>query len=414
MKLIKTVSQIIKEAAGVPSGIYEAADSIFNSIVTKLSKLDQDDYLIDIYDKSFIVLGNFKIADIELKKIKYVFKFDGSSDTINVSSASVSTDKEFDVEYMTYKNIDLTTILKFFITSPENAKVSDLLSYFKKNDANNVATIAHELMHVFSYTKKPKEKLGKHAEYKLLEVSFTRIRSVMQFLWGYYYVSDAENTVRPTDLYSQLMKQGVKKKEFYDSFVNNDLFKELKAIKDFTYQKLYEDVSQNMDIVRNFLVAGGVSVEGLNETQIVNLFFMCFRATLISTRIENLKSFQSLSNPLFDSNLSLDEQISSLSEFEKKAEAVVQSYAKKISSNKRYTEEMGSTNTEQLNEEYFGNEIKKMNFLADKTIRKVSKVYSLLPEQKVINKEYFFKKKAKQTPKYNFHDIRDRILKILE
>lgn len=56
MKLLKTISNIISEAAGVPSGIYEAADSIFNSIVTKLSKLDQDDYLMDIYNKSFIVL----------------------------------------------------------------------------------------------------------------------------------------------------------------------------------------------------------------------------------------------------------------------------------------------------------------------------------------------------------------------
>lgn len=89
----------------------------------------------------------------------------------------------------------------------------------------------------------------------MLELGELHFRFMIQnFLHNIYFIHNIENLVRPVEVVSLMRSGKINREGFYDFLLNNDTYKKLKQISNFSYEKLREDLKQESDNIRNFLI----------------------------------------------------------------------------------------------------------------------------------------------------------------
>jgi hypothetical protein len=270
--------------------------------------------------------------------------------------------------------------------------------------------LTHELMHKFDHYKNPKEYAGNHAEYTAIQkVGIKDLTPVNTFMHLLYFTHDIERVTRSSEFYSQLKVKNITKKDFKQFFEDSELINTLKECRDYTFGKLVSELHGYMPAIDGFLqevkasdadIGREVDLEGTDINKINMALKLVFKI-LINAKInvffnlfqDQVDPFQSLFNP---------------NEAEKQREETqqyVDNFMKKVKKYDNYSD-------------FFGNEIKRLNFVGDKTIKKLSKLYDMVDDDKqsIVNWDLHHKinKTAEKTRERLNELISDKIPRIVK
>jgi hypothetical protein len=243
-KHILTESQynfLLKEASGVPKNITNVASQIYNQFIKDLKNDEQS--VKDFNNTEFKINGNFEIGDVIFKDSYINLSLIGGSDEITQYQFGVNPK---DYQYFTNdlklkpKSETLPIIVDVGFMVSSDTTVKDFKNYLISNETEYVSTLAHEIKHAYDSIKTPKPNVGAMANY-VANISMS-VDGFEEFFYNLYYIENAENLVRPTEIITQIEKLGITKKDFLKFITSNKVVTQLKKIQSFSFKNLYDSI----------------------------------------------------------------------------------------------------------------------------------------------------------------------------
>ena len=329
MKYLKKFN--LFEAVGVPSGIVETAEQIYNDI--------DIEEILNTIDGSYNVthkysLGDYKIADLELNNLQF---------KIFIEEEEEPDYEEEPDEYEEYSNKEYPILdklqifwgvenyIEMFIKIGYQTSRSEISKFFKKEKKKIINFISHELKHLYDQSKD--KKLHKNLNYSKYRLNSGKY--IMDFFFKdiQYWVHKIENLVRTTEMAMDMHQNNITKKDFYKYLTDKDIYRHLKYYASYTYEKLKKILKNK--IASNQGILNNPKYKGLSVDQIVE-------------EILNLNYKSTISNQYKE----LDKETAEL-------------YKKRIY---KYGDNY---------EKWYKAEIKEVNINCEKTLKKLSKLYSI-------------------------------------
>lgn len=261
---IKKYLGFVNERLGVPDRIIDSAKQIYQLILSNLTtnqdyqlwgKLSLKQVLLNPeFEFEVDIKHQFKIGDLEFNDIILTVKiiFDDTISEVECISWGVSTiptsEGDFEVYHdITQRNdIDMTMIL----ACPKSAYFSEISQYLKSDKDFTIMVITHELKHVYDKYIKGKQIITDISDYKTWTKTRTGFEAIDTMLYYLYVVSKSENLVRPSEMAANITQLGIKKSEFSNYVQSTRLWKELKLIQSFSYQGLKDELLADIGELR--------------------------------------------------------------------------------------------------------------------------------------------------------------------
>lgn len=367
------IIKIIQEEVGVPRGITDSAQKLYNDIILRLKKKV-------ITDNASLIL-NFKNVDEKysfsdfnrFKNIKLEFELDEYSENdehkgiliIGLGHNNQSVlDDGFKLINIDNDTINLSINLGIPSSTTElNSK--NIIKTFEDNKQLIISSLSHELKHAYDAFKKPVESLKQRSEYSTYSNSRFGIKEIDEFVFFLYFVTAVENLVRSSEIYS-LMQQGeISQKDFLSFILGNKTYSTLKKINEFSFIKLVESLKQKPEEVEQFLtlVEDYEMPSSLDKkiNDLLKVVFLQLQKNIIN------RAQSTLSNNFFETIFGLsDEKIKFLTAYQKEILKFQNNPLK-----------------------YYEFQEKKFKFVSEKMMKQISKLYSLAKPNpiKLVNKD---------------------------
>ena len=374
MKLVKSLKTILKEALGVPDGLYETSKDVYKLIVEFLEgNISPNDTVDDVGTLNWEIYGDWSINDLDIEIINIVLEIQDYDDirflgmTFNQKGVKVNLPN---VTSPVSDEIKITIKLG----APLDTKFGEIINFFKKDKPELLSSIAHELKHAYDFYKKGEHRIEKYVEYGASQQDIVGLRSIRDFLYTSYFLHEFENLVRPSELYSYLMSIDTTKETFLDDLNDNLIINHIKEARTLTYQDIYEDLLSQITSVYGIIKNTNPPFDGRSvpKTVLVDYLLFLVRKTMINNRLDILMgpTQPSPQEALF----------SALTGQKTQGELLFNKFLDKITSGgKYYVDEFDIQKTPKINEEFFTKKIKQINFEGERMFRKLAKIYDLLP-----------------------------------
>lgn len=372
----------LNERLGIPEGISQEANSLYKKILISLDKLKSNKLTIPRLDQESedfeIVLARYdiKIKDLKLKRIPFVlficYHPDVEKPTLmSAAYGSKETKYSYLNDQITSEDDVSSSNLSLRIAVSKDQSKQSIIESIKSDLEPD--TISHELMHIYDHYKNKKRPIEQMADYASYRTGgFPEL--ISKFLYLLYYSTSIENTVRPTELYQQMLNKGVTKENFKDFIKENDVIKTLTKAEKFSLVDFKEKLNQDNE-VDEFIksaVNGGYKRIGSNADDALNLIMI----NLLNNKFNALRSIlnryvrSSVSDAQMFISMLTGIPNSDIIESEKKATVVYNSIVSKY---KKY---------ENNHNKYFEYLEKKFNFVGEKMKRKLFKLYDMIEDKK--------------------------------
>lgn len=344
----------INEALGVPENIIVSAVKLYNGIISYLDGLSNIDGQ-DLY--TFDLVGDYRISDMQLNEIHMKLKLHKDVDyDFDLLSMAQETKNVINQYFQIEAKVGEGSItLNIDMIAPEEFNDEELVNYFKNNKRYLVPILAHELKHGYDSYKKPTYNFGKKVDYIVIsEGRFANIKPLNDFLYKSYYIHNIENLVRPTELAAEIELDKITPKQFYNFFTKNKIFGTLKKIKDFSYDGLKDELKSYIGVIDDLLESLDESYDSDEEKidRVLELFFI----NLLNWKTEKIwKFFYPVQKEDFLFQFIRVPEIDNFINF----------IYKKLN---KYDDDYKS---------FLINEIKQMNIMGFKMIKKLGKLYEL-------------------------------------
>ena len=382
MKIIITESQcrIINEALGVPDNILNAAEELFNIVAQNIKSINykSDDYNFE--GDVDIELGyNKKIVIDHYELLVDVKNYDGYEGDVDIASMGMSQTFKFDKDIM-MKKIKPSTNASLTITYvvPEEWEPNQLYDALMNNKNEHLASIAHEIKHKYDKQSKRIDLIGRDVKYTANQrISTFAIPVIDQKFFRYlYYISIAENLVRPTEVASKLKSENITKSQFRGFLENNRVYKELMEVKNFTYEKLIEGMYERMDRVDALLDHINEDTSQMTDQEKIKRVLELVYINLANIKLETF-----------------DEMVSS------KEDGLKQFFKQLMGGVPSFMSDDNEKNMEQLRQKFISSVIKyekdplkffqveceKFNYVATKMLKKIGKLYAMAKDDEPVN-----------------------------
>lgn len=369
MKIIITESQLklIKEAVGVPEGILKAGEELFKIVASNLKKINNKDNKYEFH----ITEEELQISDVTIDFIKitiFVEEIEGYDGKPTIASMGVNNAFRFDKGIMMQVNkVDKVIELEVNFIVPQDWKPQDLYDSFMSDETHNESVMAHEIMHKFHRTKKTKGLVGDIADYQAYSSGKIRfnIPVLDNFMLFSYYIQAAENIVRPTEVASRMIKKGITRDQFYSFIKEDETFKRLKQIQNFTYDYLISSLREQMDRIDGLIKHVGDDPSKMSVDYKIEFILKLTYVNLVNLKIEifdnyfydNAEKFLQSMGGLFGKVVKEKEDI-----------------------RRRFVNHVAKYQNKEM--DFFKDECERFNYVATKLMKKISKIYSLLPDEK--------------------------------
>lgn len=376
MKIILTESQfkILQEAVGVPEGILQAGEELYNLVSDELKTIDstEESYSFNIYSDLVISDVTFTKINVEVS-VEEVEDF--PYDTPKIASMGVGNEFNFDEGVMLQVNAKSQTInLHINFISPEGWEPDDLYNEFTKDKEKTVSVMSHEIMHRFHRQKQEHELMGGTADYNVYSSGNLRfgIPVINDFMRYSYFIQKSENIVRPTEIASRMIQKGVKKQDFYDFMVNDEVFIELKRIREFSYDYLMERLYEEMDSIDGLISHAGGDPDTMNDEEKIKSVLELIYINLVNAKVDTFDNFFYSHSEKMSQMFSgfMGQLFGKTQEPSEEKEKVRRKFINHVSKYK--DREM----------DFFVDECERFNYVATNLMKKISKIYALLPDEK--------------------------------
>lgn len=360
------VGKVINESLGVPEGILEASEDLYEKLISELNNtsLDTNDNEHEIE-----FLFNFTIGDLEIETAKIIIDVDSKwndpskkgYEIIGYSTPFTSSAKDSSGYLEILDDFDEITITIRFVV-PSNWTFEELLSSIKTNKDEIIISFAHELMHVYESYKTGYDDASERAEYRAFQKISFGIKPIDRFLHLLYFTTAIENVVRPSELAMAIKLGKVSQKDFLKFLMDDETYKKLDEARNFSYEKLREELKAYIDKIDDIGSHINHSM-GSNDDEKIDEILRLVYVNLINEKGGAYVDL--MTSNVFEKMLGLQ------GEKRKKFEKFIRKIQK-------------FNNVK----DFFKNEEKLFRFVANKMIKKISKLYAMTKSENKSIKEW--------------------------
>lgn len=343
----------INEALGVPENIFKTAVQVYKNLVNVLRSKSINDFKEED-NKPIILRGNFRISDYRFNEIKF---------TINVKklmfveeptifSMMISSKVELGKNLkLNIKSTDSLT-LSMLIGVPEDFDTKNIIGFIINRRTEIINTLSHELKHGYDRFKKPSEDVTKRAEYNAVSGKRFGIMPIDQFLHDIYYTTISESLVRPSEIETAIKNNRISQKDFLNFLQKNDTYINLKRISNFSTTKMKSELKKDIPRIEKLLTKVGIDISDLSDDEKIDEVLRLVWVNVTNWNIESIREVLT----------------------ENFLERVIGFQGEKERIFKRFVNRNHRFNNYQ---EFFNFYEKYLHDIANKMIRKVSKLYAL-------------------------------------
>jgi len=348
----------LKEEVGVPQGIIKSAKELFDKIIYHVKSEGFTEPIKDNLSNTFYITTNIQISDLEIKTVMFKINLDFYNiDKIQMIKASFSSPTRTDYSkfvFITQKYVNFTDLkLTLALPSGQEFTTKDITDFMVKNSTSIISTIAHELKHAYDAFKKDTESFSSRIDYAAItNFGAFGLESVKEFFYYLYLATDAEVLVKPTEVASRVESGEVNKKEFLNFLLSDKTYHEFSYMFNITYESLFQSVMEEKDEIIDLFQRSGLSVPNDEKVLFEKLLEYLF-IDFVNNKIEILNDML-VENPI--------EAVFGFTDSKRKF------FEKMATAYSKYSE----TPTK-----FFKNEIKRLNFIGEKMIKKLGKLYVL-------------------------------------
>lgn len=355
---------ILNEKNGVPDGLYQTSVEFYNKIIEFLT--NNKNKTID-NGLNFIINGNFNISDFKFNESKIEIIVDYS----NMYSTKLELDKAFDAS--TTKIVD-KFYLKTLEYSPENNKTTfkfnydnnyriqciHILKFFTQNKSEIIIILNHELKHRYDNIKKPVNNILKVVDYKSFNYR-SKLPPIDHFIYAMYYISNYEKNVKNSEFYALLRQSNITKETFTKTLVDSEMYRLLKNLSTLSLDRIktaiekyyIKELDDMLLVTKNYNKS--MSLDEKIQTAL----------EITYVGISNLK--------LSYLNMELNSPTN----------IIINSY---LTNENFYNEEKNKLD-DMFYLNYYNKKLKEINTEATKCLKKLSKLYNMVQEQRKITFE---------------------------
>ena len=371
MKIREIIKKKLYEAVGVPANINFVAEEIFNDIITHLQRTINTIPNVADIDEPFIINGPYTFSDHTIDKIEVTFDNSLSFDGFELLGMYVQHDTEMKIPNITYKRGDVLNLgLRFEYNF--GSKTKDFINYMVSIKPLILSSIAHEIMHDYDHTKNPTKKVDSQIDYMVSKEGVGGVYELNLVTIGNYFLHNMENTVRPSEVYTNLMKLGVTKKDFANRLGEANFIKYLNFFRNLTYNNFIFRLEESYDDVISLLEHNGFDISD-DELYNIHMLLYVVRVFLLNKQI-------GIASQISEPN-SFDDVLKQMAGIKTEGEKFFNKYANQISRNSELLEkEFDYEKSSKLNEQFYTNRINKLVESAERIYRRIAKIYSILPD----------------------------------
>jgi hypothetical protein len=367
IKINETQYNNLNESVGVPTHIVDVARQVFNKIMSGLKPTTK---LSSYLNKTIKLKGDFQINDYKFNTINLRFDYDDINNyniPVDIEPpkvllrgmthhGTVDTDATFNFKpNRNFNNIDLSISLS---VGPDTT-TQDLVDEFNKKKVVMVSSLAHELKHGYDESVIQKIYTHQRVDYKIgSQRRFGNIPPLNNLLSYMYFAHTTENLVRATELYAALEESGISREEFYKFLTNHKVYENYRKGANLTYEGLRDELKSTIPKIKETFDDNNMDYpENVTDDEMVDFTLKKFYEVLLDWKEGGMHE------------LLLNDFREHIFGFQGAKREYFENYLKKI---KRFGDNYGS---------FIKYEIKQINNICYKMMKKLSKLYSLIQDK---------------------------------
>jgi hydroxylamine reductase (hybrid-cluster protein) len=271
----------------------------------------------------------------------------------------------------------------------------------------HVSSLAHEIKHKYDKQSKQFGLMGPDAEYQATQRRGNfGIPAIDRVFYRYmYYIHAIENLVRPTEVAYTMKRKNITKSQFKEFLENNRVYRELVEIKNFTFDDFISQLKEQEERLDKLIEHIDEDPSNMTLDEKINRVLEVAYIDLVNNRME---LFMIMTEHAMDDFLKFGSQLgllpSGTEEKVKQLEKTDEVRQKFLKYVMKY---------EKNPTKFFENEIENFQYVANKMIKKISKLFAMAKDdepvsESIINWELHQKVREQKygTPKihtkYNF------------
>lgn len=339
---------MIVEKLGVPDNIIESGNQLWNKT------LNYVDGFYNVLIKKKVL--NFNVFDIKIGEHKpklvhvalNIQFYDRKEPTINSMSFLSEFGKQTDVKTMEFKESDTIKLLVNMYIN-ESTKKKDFIDFLISEKIYIISSYAHELKHFYDYIKKPVRSTTSEIDYVDMVSLRTGSYNYDKFLYYLYLSHSTETDVKSTEVATELKISDTKKEDFEKFLLKNKTYTEFKSMSSYSLDMFLKELK---DEIKESTKRYKFSDQRIEE--IMNDFLKNKLIDIIEYRVRDFRNHLRRIDPKI------------LVRNEKDIELVYKEISKNAD---KYIKNPIS---------FFENQIKIINFVGKKNIKKISKLYDYI------------------------------------
>ena len=158
-----------------------------------------------------------------------------------------------------------------------------------ENKDTIVENLTHELKHAYDHFKKPSDSAIERSSYQSIVGKSIGVPSADKFIYYMYYISAIENLVRPSEIYAAIRNKKITQKDFLNFLRDNETYKILKEISEFSLEKLKQDLKGDIKYINKVLKKGGFDVDNMSDIVKINTILRIIWINVTNWKNEGLK-----------------------------------------------------------------------------------------------------------------------------
>jgi hypothetical protein len=364
---------LMNEAVGVPEKILDSGKKLYDIVIKEIKNIKPGAEVTEF----FINDAGLEISDIIFDKLNItltVQELEGYTGPIEIASMGMGNEFKFDEGIMMQvSNKDKSVDLHInFVVSGE-WESNDLIQKFKEDETHTVSVMAHELMHKYSRHMIPSDLIGNTADYQAYSSSGLSfgVPVLNKFMRYSYFIQAAENIVRPTEIASRMTQKGITREQFYDFIVNDPTYIELKGIRDFSFEYLISQLKEEMDYVDVLLEHAQLNIEGMSEDEKIKEVLELVYINLVNAKVEAFDKF------FFTAEEMIYNMFGPLARLIGKGKEPSEGKEKV---RKKYINYVAKYSNRSI--DFFKDECERFNYESTNLMKRISKIYSLILDEK--------------------------------
>jgi len=382
--IVITESQlkIITEALGVPDNILDAADMLYDVVEQDIKTIDtiQDEYNFDgeinfeLGNKKKIKIDSYTLT-VKIEEIE-----DEKGGVLDIISMGMEGGFGFNRDvYM--KETEPSTTLELSITFAvgENWEPEGLIQKMEEERDEHVSSLSHEIKHKYDKQSKQFGLMGLDAEYQATQKRGTfGIPAIDSVFYRFmYYIHAIENLVRPTEVAYSMKRKNITKSQFKEFLENNRVYKELLEIKNFSFDDFISQLKEQEERLDALLEHINDDPSNMTIDEKIKRVLEVVHIDLVNNKMDLFVEMTTHSSDDF-LRMALDigllppntkKNIEGL----KKTNEIRQKFLNYVI---KYQENPTK---------FFENEFKSFNFVANKMLKKISKLYAMAKDDEQVS-----------------------------